>query len=66
MARRSGMFDSLVNPPLVLSPSAVVLCPPLGSVDAYMAYLEQHADDYARFFGYANAAEAEANKPGGA
>ena len=50
-------IEKLVCPPIFVGPDTVVLSPPIGSVDAYMAYLHEHRDDYARFFGYANADE---------
>ena len=39
-----------INPPRIGEPS-VVLSPPIGSVDAYMKYLADHREDYARLFG---------------
>jgi hypothetical protein len=43
--------ERVVNPPSVIGPDTVVLCPPLGSVGEYMAYLEAHREDYRRLFG---------------
>jgi len=44
-------IERLINPPAIIGPDTVVLCPPLGSVGEYMAYLETHREDYRRAFG---------------
>lgn len=48
--RKREMLDRLINPPAIMGPDTVILCPPLGSVDEYMKYLEEHKEDYHRFF----------------
>ena len=50
----------LVNPPGVIGPNTVVLCPPLDPEGA-AKYITEHADDYARFFGYKDAADQARN-----
>jgi hypothetical protein len=42
-------IEKMINPPLV-GERGVVLCPPLGSVEEYMRYLEVHKEDYHRLF----------------
>lgn len=41
--------ERLVNPPIILSPEAKRLCPPIDP-DAYMRYLAENRDAYQRLF----------------
>jgi hypothetical protein len=46
---RLDRIEKMVNPPLM--GKREVLCPPLGSIEEYMRYLEAHREDYRRLFG---------------
>ena len=47
---KRARLDHLINPPVIVGPNTVVLSPPLNSIAAYMQYLEDHKEDYHRFF----------------
>lgn len=44
-------IDLLINPPIVVGPDTVVLCPPVATTEAYMKYLKDNREHYRRFFG---------------
>lgn len=48
--RKTELLERQIRPPVVLGPNTVILSPPVGSADAYMRYLRDHAEDYRRFF----------------
>ena len=48
--RQLEWLEKQINPPAIVGPDTVILCPPISSVDDYMKYLKEHAEDYRRFF----------------
>lgn len=44
-------MERIINPPAIIGPDTVILCPPLTSVADYMSYIEQNSEHYRRFFG---------------
>lgn len=49
-AREFDRIERLINPPTLIGPDTVILCPPLSVAD-YMSYIRQNSEHYRGFSG---------------